>query len=664
MSAFFSVPEFCEEMLTKHFFHDKRQKITGILQETTECAKWLYPSDFKALTANPKRVEWETSRRKTGWETTKGVSDMLRKTSLILVMSLVCFLWTATAYDAVYAVSNSQYSLSGAQYQLYTDSACTTKAKTAGGSNALLTTDENGDSAVLQMAPGTYYAKEIKPSKGYKLDTDENGDARVYTIQVTASDTESDPATFTSSEPPVYGEPDFMVFKTDTEDAFDYTNLLGARFTVRYYDVATKAEIAGAEPKDQWTFETVKKDAPESKPEGTFMAGFDWQHDDPIEYSHEGERPFYEVSENETTKRVLPLGWFTIEETAAPPGFWLSDKVVYGHVYQPEGGGDVITEIEGSSEDGRLHLETLTFTDEPYPSISTSASLQSGNHEVRDVITYENLVPNASYVLRGWLVDTVSGEKVPGSDSSVTLDAGTETSGQVEMVLSTEGYDEMDGYSMTAFEELYFIKNPEGESTETLVAEHKDINDSSQTVEIYQDLKIEKNVTGNLGDLSKVFEYTAELTGLVPGQAYTVEGYDEKVFNADPEGNATIPLKLMDNRSVTIRRLPKGAGYRVTEAASDHVAEFRAFSEDMADKGAKIVTASDSNGENVAKELSTALERVDLFDGTVVIVWENNRDLATITAVQSYLGIWACALAIVIAGTITLLIKHTKYKED
>ena len=84
----------------------------------------------------------------------------------------------------------------------------------------------------------------------------------------------------------------------------------------------------------------------------------------------------------------------------------------------------------------------------------------------------------------------------------------------------------------------------------------------------------------------------------------------------------------------------------------------------MADKGAKIVLASDSNGENVAKELSTALERVDLFDGTVVIVWENNRDLATITAVQSYLGIWGCALAIVIAGTVTLLIKHTKYKED
>lgn len=39
MSAFFSVPEFCEEMLTKHFSHDKRQKFTGILQETTECAK-------------------------------------------------------------------------------------------------------------------------------------------------------------------------------------------------------------------------------------------------------------------------------------------------------------------------------------------------------------------------------------------------------------------------------------------------------------------------------------------------------------------------------------------------------------------------------------------------------------------------------------------------
>ena len=222
----------------------------------------------------------------------------------------------------------------------------------------------------------------------------------------------------------------------------------------------------------------------------------------------------------------------------------------------------------------------------------------------------------------------------------------------------------MPGHSMTAFEELYIVKEEGGENTEVHLADHKDINDKSQTVEIYQDLKVQKNVTGNLGDLTKEFEYTAEFTGLVPGQPYTVEGYDGKVFIADPSGKAEIPLKLMDDKSVTIKQLPKGARYRITEKASDHVAGFRLFSEDMADKGAKIIQASGSNDEDAAKELATALETVDLMDGTVVVAWENNRDLATLTAVPSYLGIWACAAALLLAGLVMLLIKRKNYREE
>ncbi len=583
-----------------------------------------------------------------------------RNYTRILLVCLACLVAAGFTDGKVCAATpNSLYSLSGAEYQLYIDSACTKKAKAADGSNAVLTTDESGDSNVLEIAPGTYYAREIKPSGGYRLDTDENGNARVYTVKVTASDTEFDPATFTSSEPPAYGVPDFMVLKTDPAGAFEYTKLLGAKFTVKYYDVASRDDIANAEPKDRWTFETVKKEVKE----GAYMAGFDWQNDEPVEYSHEGEGAFYEVNENGKTKRVLPLGWFTVEEIEAPPGFRLSDRVCYGHIYQKEN-GDVVTEIEGTNENSGIQKDTLVFVNQPYPSISTTASVQNGNHEVKDIITYENLMPGESYVFRGWLVDTVTGEKVPGSEGRADLETGNETSGQIEMILNTAGYEEMEGHSLTAFEELYMIRKEDGKEEENPVAEHKDINDSSQTVEIYQDLKIKKNVTGNLGDLSKVFEYTAAFTGLVPGQSYMVEGFDEKVFNADPSGNAEIPLKLMDDKSVVIRDLPKGAKYQITEASSDHVAEFRAFSEDMAEKGAKIVMESGSNGEDAAKELSTALETVDLFDGTVVVVWENNRDLATLTAVQSYLGIWALATVLVLAGTAILLIRHTKYRHE
>ena len=102
----------------------------------------------------------------------------------------------------------------------------------------------------------------------------------------------------------------------------------------------------------------------------------------------------------------------------------------------------------------------------------------------------------------------------------------------------------------------------------------------------------------------------------------------------------------------------------MTEAASDHVAEYKMFSEDMAKKGAKIIKLEDTNNEDPAKALATALETVDLFDGTVVIVWQNNRDLATLTGVSTYLGIWAAALALILGGIVTILIRRRKYSKE
>ena len=181
---------------------------------------------------------------------------MLKKLSLIMVISLGCLIGTGIIAGGVYAAGgNSQYSLEGAKYRLYTDAACTAAARDADGNEAVLTTDAKGNANTLTMEAGTYYAKEIKASKGYKLDP------KIYTVTVKGSDTGTDPATFTSREPPVYGEPDFIVFKTDKTGAAAYSELTGALFAVKYYDVATKAEIGDDEPKDVWTFRTVKKAA-------------------------------------------------------------------------------------------------------------------------------------------------------------------------------------------------------------------------------------------------------------------------------------------------------------------------------------------------------------------------------------------------------------------
>lgn len=904
---------------------------------------------------------------------------------MILAVSLFCLTYAVAITEQVFAAdTNSQYSLEGAKYQLYTNEGCTDKAKDVNDKNALLTTGSGGSTGKLEMDTGTYYAKEVSASKGYKTDP------TVYKVKVTDSSTAEIPVSITSKEPPAYGIPNFRVYKTATEESYvDYRKFLGTEFTVKYYDVTKKSEIAAAKPKDQWTFVTVKKDPPDYDNDPShYYAGFDWQTDTPVSSSRR-DKSFY-LDKN--SKRVLPLGWFTIEETKAPAGFKLTDDVFYGHVYQENDGDDAVTVMEGQNMYGDL-VKELVFRDEPtdvfvkkidtatgkdlagvrmqvlqgstvrddwvsagehkvegleagtytlrevsapygydiaddvtfivkegeschieinntpvtvatsavdkvtgkrigsvktneiitdtvhvtglhagrkymitgklinresgkaikkggndvtaskaftatasvmdvsidytvdssqfppgtkavvyetlqrtsavhgetvpvelqkhenkndtaqtivYPGISTSAidkatgtrnllagantvikdtvkytgllagetyklegelydktagrmtgvknsaefkadaengtstiefsfdassmaghtfvvnetlkygntvladhknpndadqtvycprirttaAFNGNNHEIRDVITYENLIPETKYVFRGWLVNTVTGEKIPGSDGSTALTTGSKTSGQAEVIMKTDKFDEMNGHSMTAFEELYIVVRTGSAEKEIPVAYHKDINDKTQTVDVFQDLKIEKNVTGNLGDLTKVFEYTAEFTDLVPGQAYTIKGDDEKVFNADSSGKATVPIKLKDNQKVTVKQLPKNARYRITEAPSDHVAEYKVFSENMADKGAKIIRVKGSNSDDAAKALSTALESVDMFDGTIVVLWENNRDLATLTAVQSYIGIWLCAMIPVLAGLILLIKRQSKYREE
>lgn len=581
---------------------------------------------------------------------------MLRKLSLIRNLNLLLCIGVIAASGAAYAAStesNSQYSLSGTQYQLYTDAACTEAAVDAEGSNAVLTAEADGSSNLLKMDPGTYYAKEVAAGKGYKSGT------TVYTVEIGASNTQEDPVVINTQEKPAFSIPEFTVFQKDATGSSDYTGLTGTAFTVKYYDVADKEGIEKAAPKDQWTFETIKKDAPNEEAEGLYLAGFNWQRDDPVSLSRTDKDLFYT---DDNGKRVLPLGWFTVEEAAAPEGFRNTDKVFYGHIYLDDD-GNTVTDYEGAKADSHLNTIAIMFENEPDPHITTTASIQNNNSEILNMIEYKDLIPNQKYVLRSWLADTDTGKKVPGSDESVTLSTEDSSSGQAGMVLKTEAYDEMQGNSMTAFEELYIVRKDEDKSEEVQVKENRGKGDANQALEIFQDLKVQNNVSGNLGDLSKAFNYTAEFTGLVPGMSYTVEGYDSKVFNADQSGNATIPLRLMSGRSVTIKQLPKGAKYRFTEEPSDHVAEFRVFSEDMADKGANILKDYGSN-DDAAKGLSTEFETVDLFDGTVVVRWENNRDLATITAVQSYTGIWACAMILALACLMMLIKKHTKHREE
>lgn len=91
--------------------------------------------------------------------------------------------------------NNKGATLAGAVYHVFTDAACTTRAKDANGNNFVLTTDANGATNTVQIEEGTYYAKEITASPGFNLDT------TVRQVTVTSDNKQTNPAKFTSTEP-------------------------------------------------------------------------------------------------------------------------------------------------------------------------------------------------------------------------------------------------------------------------------------------------------------------------------------------------------------------------------------------------------------------------------------------------------------------------------
>ena len=175
------------------------------------------------------------------------------------------------------------------------------------------------------------------------------------------------------------------------------------------------------------------------------------------------------------------------------------------------------------------------------------------------------------------------------------------------------------------------------------------------------DLIIRKIVTGDLGDLTKQFEFTVELSGLKAGGVYDrandseIDGSKIVDYTADSSGKATIGIRLRSGEEKVIPAIPYGAEYRVTEAASDHVARFELVS---GKDGAVIIKSADSNGKTSNKSLATEKERVDLNEEMMYLTYTNNRDLATVTGVPGHIKALIGVLLVLSGLTVILLMRR------
>lgn len=215
---------------------------------------------------------------------------------------------------------NGCYSLSGAEYGIYTDKACTKKI----GS---ITTNASGYGSYSKYvdASASYYAKETKAPKGYELDE------TVYTF-VNSGKKAADGTkiySFSCTDEPV-NDPVGIILQKKNAVTGETTGqgLAGAVFSIEYYAQEidkdynvkpgdTAPALNSKSLKRTWYIQTDEDGYCDLNKK--YLAS---------EYSSDD---FYYTSA-ENPVPAIPIGTVVIREVKAPEGYSLSDVVFYRHI--------------------------------------------------------------------------------------------------------------------------------------------------------------------------------------------------------------------------------------------------------------------------------------------------------------------------------------------
>lgn len=220
---------------------------------------------------------------------------------------------------------NGNYSIAGATYGVFSDKDCTNQL-------AILTTDNNGNTNVVEAKAGTVYIKELSAPLGYQIDT------TVYSLNVEAGKT----ATLKVSDTPKVTDTLIELFKIDMETQKNTpqgnASLEEAEFTWKFYDGFYNKDNFPAEATHSWVTKTIaEKDSNGTTHYVTKLADA---------YKVSGDS-FY----MQNGKAVLPLGTLTVEETKAPNGYLLDGAYMQANGSEEKINGLYLTQIR---EDGDL----------------------------------------------------------------------------------------------------------------------------------------------------------------------------------------------------------------------------------------------------------------------------------------------------------------------
>ncbi|MBE5997605.1 MAG: hypothetical protein E7240_09735 [Lachnospiraceae bacterium] len=525
-----------------------------------------------------------------------------------------------TSADSSVSGGNACYSLSGAVYQVYTDSACTKKAVTTGGANASVTTDAAGKSGSVELAPGTYYVKETKAPAGFGV----NSGVSKVTVSGSAAEQE-----ISVQDAPVFDAGGLVIRKIDAETGQSAPasgrDLAGAEYTVRFYaGIYTKDNLPSS-PAKTWVIRSVKTSS--------------------------GGKTVYEASLSDACrvsgdaffksggKVILPLGTITVQETKEPKGYFRSDS-------WKDGAGKAVSglyvkNIKASSGASGAALDggnVITNLEQPFPEIGTTLAEENGSR----------YLPAAEGAVT--LIDTVeirhfnqyTGQKVTFTGTLKDQDGKTAAQGKTTVTVTAQmsSVKVPITFDPAAYQgKMLYCDEKAEDSGGKLIASHEGRNDDRQKVfvpEIATSLVDEGTGSGTVSfkeeESGSEGSDGGEETGTESGGGDGGEGTGTESGDADGgEGTGTESggtnrgiVSLKD--TITYRNLEPGTQRIMNAALYD--AE---TGEPVKDADGEPVTASQqftvAAGGSGTAEVMFSFRMAEETEGCDLVAFENCEDL-------------------------------------
>lgn len=460
---------------------------------------------------------------------------------------------TVQKESSMVAVTNgrSRYSLAGAQFQLYSDAACTQPI-----ADTTMTTGEDGKSNTIEIKKGTYYLKEITASPGYKINTS------VFNVTV---ESKVDTTVNVKEEPQRgYAKLRKESANPDVTDGNACYSLAGAVYTA-YKDVACTSYLLDS------NFQVITFTTDES---GVAVAG-----DIPLcdFYVKETVAPRGYALPNPAQVQMISVtadnltadvaAWAPVTFTDVPE----NDPVVFSVQKMNESGSRIGPTLDGAQftinyYDGFYESSNLPATPKRTWVIETKRSASTG--ESRAMLS-------DSYIVSG----SASSPLYKDSDNDPILPLGTIT---VRETKAPAGYTAENPVYITGGQSysqdllIYQIKDESGNGVaaayfgnsavdEEIIQREKRLTPGNNA------LVIRKTVTGNRGSHDEYFEITVEVSNLPDNRTYTLDrsqataDRNPSSFKTDANGNATFKVWLQHGQQIGINEFPALGVYEIYE---------------------------------------------------------------------------------------------------